>query len=395
VSGSHPAGDDVSIVVGGQAISGWESVRITRGIERCPSDFDLGFTERYPKQSSDIVIVPGSPAQVRIGGDLVVTGYADRYAPAISARQHQVRVSGRSKCEDLVDSSAIFQTYQINNTTIASLAKQLCDPFGIAVSAPNGDSGVIPQFNVVLTETPYEILERVARYAAKLVYDGTDGNLIIADVGTATMASGFVQGVNVEAASATFAMDQRYTSIAPIFFSTSVLTNGVANGQADIPYIPNSSAVDNTWPKRADGKPRYRPLLIISEQAASNLDFAKNRAAWEMARRIGRSQAVRVTCDSWRDSAGTLWAPNTFASVYLPALKVTPKEKWIIGEVSLVRDDRGQHAELLLMPKEAFVPEPIVLQPAPYQVLQALQDAGGANNSGANASGNLTGRGAS
>lgn len=36
--------DVVSLTVDGKIIEGWDSVRVTRGIERFPSDFDLGLS---------------------------------------------------------------------------------------------------------------------------------------------------------------------------------------------------------------------------------------------------------------------------------------------------------------------------------------------------------------
>ena len=86
-----------------------------------------------------------------------------------------------------------------------------------------------------------------------------------------------------------------------------------------------------------------------------------------MARRAGRSRVVNVTCDSWRDSAGTLWTPNTLVPISLPSLKLVA-DGFVITEVSYVRsgddgEDGGTTAELTLMQPDALKPEPIVLQP--------------------------------
>jgi prophage tail gpP-like protein len=51
--------DDVTLVIDGRALGGWESVRITRGIERCPSDFELQMTERYPDEVDALLVKPG------------------------------------------------------------------------------------------------------------------------------------------------------------------------------------------------------------------------------------------------------------------------------------------------------------------------------------------------
>jgi prophage tail gpP-like protein len=87
---------------------------------------------------------------------------------------------------------------------------------------------------------------------------------------------------------------------------------------------------------------------------------------WDANRRRARSYAVNVTCDSWRDSARTLWDINTLAPVDLPALKLG--KTWVIGQVTFTRDESGQHAHLVLMGQEAFSPEPMGdLQPQQVQ----------------------------
>ncbi|WP_422449499.1 phage baseplate assembly protein, partial [Thermoanaerobacterium sp. DL9XJH110] len=40
--------EELILTVGGRELSGWTEVRVTRGIERCPSDFQIGMTERFP-----------------------------------------------------------------------------------------------------------------------------------------------------------------------------------------------------------------------------------------------------------------------------------------------------------------------------------------------------------
>ncbi len=243
----------------------------------------------------------------------------------------------------------------MTTTSLQLLAQRLASPYGITVSSLTGNNVPVSAigggpltFSAILTETPYEIIERVARYAGVLAYDGPDGNLILANVGTSTMASGFQQGANVESADVSFSMDQRYQKYLPVLMSFNMYGS---QGQGGVTYAP---AFDK-------GVTRFRQLIVVSEQFAVSQQFLQQRTSWEVNRRIGRSQAVRLVCDSWRDQAGALWAPNAFAPINLPALKLTPKKPWIIGEVTYHRDDDGTHAELVLMPKEAFTPEPVLL----------------------------------
>ena len=69
------------------------------------------------------------------------------------------------------------------------------------------------------TETPFEIIGRVARHAGVLACDGPDGGLVIANVGASTIASGFAQASNVQAAMANLTLDERFSIYHPSLMS--------------------------------------------------------------------------------------------------------------------------------------------------------------------------------
>lgn len=362
--------DEVTIVTGGTAWGGWQSIEIMRGIETVPASFSLQGTERYPGDAGDttVAIKTGSPAQIRIGGDTVITGYVEVTDRVIAPRQHEIAVTGRSKLADLVDCSGFTKQWQFNNLTLLSIAQAICAPFGISVSAPDGDSAAQPSVAIIVTETGFELLEEVARWSAKLLYDDTDGNLVIANVGSQAHASGVAEGVNVQAARGTINVSECFTEIAAVWQDTAILEDGA--GTTTIAEAFKVEAQDGNWPARADGQPRYRPLLIVSEQGAGMAQVVPRRIQWEMARRWGRSQAVRVTVDSWRDSAGSLWTPNWLVPVNLPSLKCA-NAMLLLVSVRYLRDEQGSRAELTLMPPEAMAPMPSV----PFAYSAALREA--------------------
>ena len=361
--------DDLQLKVGGRVIAGWNEIRVTRGIERMPSDFDVLMTERYPGETSGVVMQPGDPCQVLLGNDLVVTGYVDQYRPGLSASQHQIRVTGRGKCEDLVDCSAEWPSSQISGSTVRGIAERLAKPYGIKVSGLDG--GGVPQFNVMYGETAWEIIERITRFAALLGIEQPDGNLLLTHVGTEEHASGFVQGKNIEQAEVELSMHQRYSEYW-------VYTMG-AN------IFEDTGAAPLLIKKLTDDKvPRHRRKAIVADSGpvGTQDQFAIGRAVWEMNRRAARSRAIRLVCDSWRDAAGKLWQPNKLARIEAPALKL-PRETWVIGEVTYRRGIEGTKAEVVLMPANAFLPEPIVLIPAFPDVPANLGRVGLQGNDGA------------
>ena len=264
---SQQSSNTLTLIAGGQSLTGWQEVRVTRGCERVPNDFDIMLTERYPGQAAQIVVKPGDPCSVTIGADPVVTGYVDRYLPSITAGQHHVRITGRGMCRDLVDCSAWITkpggspTTQLSVSTLVALAQALAAPFKIKVASPSGDqfplgppgTGAPVQFNIPLGETGMEAIESAARYAAALAYEGTDGSLILATVGQSIHASGLVQGVNVQAASAAFTINERFSHYYPMLFSQDTFAD---IGSGNTAYAP----------VRDNGVPQFRPLFVVSEQ---------------------------------------------------------------------------------------------------------------------------------
>lgn len=372
--------DELTLTVGGRELRGWKEVRVTRGVERMPSDFEIAVTERYPGEAARVFAEPGAECEVRLGGDLVLTGYVDRLAPSLDARAHKVGVFGRGRCQDLVDCAADIRGNQLSAVNAAELARRLAAVYGIEVVPPAGDQGpTIPQFNFNQTETGWEIIERVARFAAFLTYEDARGRLVLARVGAERMASGFREGVNVERAAVAYSMDQRYSEYRVILLPIENL--------ADVGRATGGPLTFNEIARvRDETVPRKRLRMIVVEAHQQGIEIARQRARWEMARRYGRSQAVVLTCDSWRDAAGRLWEPNALAPVHLPALKLEHRT-WVIAEVTYRRGEEGTHADLVLMPPEAFEPEPTILRPYDWQVAEELRRSGAAAGAAAGGGG--------
>jgi len=344
------ADDEVTLTVGNQVLAGWQRVEVTRVLAAIPASFELEVTERYPNAPT-IDVQPGEPCTVKIGGDLVITGYVDRYSASINPAQHTVRISGRSKSEDLVDCSAIVGDqkspgFQIMNGNTLAIARSLAKPYDIEVQSTAGDGPTIPQFNVLLGESPWDIIDRISKYSQMIVYDLPDGSIMLAKVGTESMGSGFAIGENIEGASVILSMDERFSEYEGHL--TSVLVFGTEAGV-------NTPTVGEIV--RDEGVPRFRKRYVISEQFIQGHEIVKERAVWEMNRRKGRSYQFNVLCDSWRDATGKLWEVNKLAPIRAPVLKLRDKS-FLIGAVTFRRDENGQHGELALWPPEAFFVEP-------------------------------------
>jgi prophage tail gpP-like protein len=353
-------GDDLILTIDGVDWTGWTTVQLTRSMDTIPANFHIALTEKYPNKP-DISVRPGSACTIKLGGDLVLTGYVDRYDVGINARDHTVLIAGRSKSGDLVDCAAFVgshdnEHYALRGSPI-SIIRQLAQAYGIQVQTSGVDDTdpQVPQgYQVNLGETAWEIIDRLAKAAQVVVYDAPDGSIILARAGDEAMASGFIQGVNVESAGVTFTMDQRFSHYFGFQMSTLTLTKETADeGGTQKPDVQ----------VRDEGVPRFRKRIVINDLVDAQGSMLQRLVEWEKNRRNGRSYAVTVTCDSWRDSAGNLWAPNHRASTNIPAVKIQNVE-WTIGQVTYVKDERGRHAIVTMMPRDAFSPQPSPIMPA-------------------------------
>ncbi|WP_434115852.1 phage baseplate assembly protein [Paraburkholderia caffeinilytica] len=349
--------DDVTLTVGGQRIAGWTTIRITRGMERIPADFDIGLTERYP-HTTGVIVSEGDPCTLAIGGDTVITGYVDRVAEQVDAHNHALAISGRGRCEDLIDCAAQFDSFQFQSVSTAEIATALCRPFGIAVKALS--PGIVhPQVCLNVGESPYQVIDRLCKIAQLLCYEDADGALVIGPLSTVEAAGGFALGINCERASYTRDMSQRFSEYRVYLVGTGIFTD--AGQQPFAEYTLQDATM-----------PRYRPKAFIAETGDAGASVSKAHALWECNRRIGRGNLVTVAASGWRDSAGTLYTPNTLAALSLPQLKLLDGQKFLIGEVTYRRDMNGSGCDITLMLPQAFQPEPILYMPLAQDAAAAL-----------------------
>jgi prophage tail gpP-like protein len=367
--------DILTIVSNGKIISGWETITLTRSIEEFPSGCTVTLTEIG---QIDTPLRKDFTCTVFLDNTLVITGYIDNVEREFDNDTHRVIINVRSICSSLHDWSAILKAFtpgtiapnnvgevllnsSLNGVNAQELAQRLASPYGITVDqlAPSF-GGPIQTFPINQGETPYQIIERVARWQGFLVYDNPEGHMVLNTVGNVRHASGFQQG-QVKRFRSNF--DGRNQASDYIGLWSSV------DPQADTApgSNPHGFATDSDVS-------RLKVLIVISEQSIMGQAIAQRLIEYEKNRRWGRSQQVELTVKGWRDSAGELWTPNNIALVNLPAVQIV-NQFWTISKVVYKQDVMsGTTTELILMPPEAFsiMPEvPPTVDPDQSTLLRA------------------------
>ncbi|TAL89291.1 MAG: Mu P family protein [Candidimonas sp.] len=349
---------DLTLTSSGRDMSGWTKIRMTRGLERMVSDFDIEMTDGYSAFQHGLMIKPGDPCEIRLGGQLVITGYIDRVIPSIAAHRHAIRVTGRSKCEDLVDCGIDLLGSQISSASVLDVARLLSKPYGVTVNAADDSAKttILRQQNVLFGETVFDVIERNCRFAGLLAYDRPDGSLLLSRVSDKNV--GALDAQHVEQGWYEWSMDQRYSEYRAMAQSMSVLSD-LGDGGGLIFKIPDP------------GVPRKRIHYIVAESnelspLPDGSSIIQRRALWEAKRRLARSHILSLRVDTWLAPDGNLWEPNTQISVdplALSGLKLEilkrPSNGWTIGEVTYLRDvDRGTTAILTLSLPDAYNVQP-------------------------------------
>lgn len=344
------AGGDI-VVSGGRAISGWEDVSITCRCDGFPNQFNVSASSLDPVTRASTPGNPGDLCTVRIGDDIVITGYLDQVVNAYTPTSHSLSFTGRGKTQDLVDCSAEIPNGQMLYVDAVSVSETIASAYNLEVALGNGATAgpQMPQWALDYGETGAAIIQRLAQNAGLLAYEDADGRVLLANVGTEIAATGIAYGPggNIEAFSATYSMDERYSNVVCALFSNASYND-----------IPGS---DFFHEEKDPNVLRHRQLDVLLEGIAGDpYEFAIRKAKWEIARRAGRSTVIQATVDSWRDGAGKLWMPNTTVPVSVPNQRFAGP--LVLASVTYRRDAKtGTHADLTLMPKEAFTIEPISL----------------------------------
>lgn len=341
----------VILTVAGKQYGGWKSVRIGAGIERLSRDFELSVTDKWPGSTSQVRrIQPGDLCEVRIGNDLVCTGYVDATPVDYDAGSITIMIRGRSKTADLVDCSADNSGGQFRQANAAEVARKLAGQYGIEVVEEAAAGSAMVEHQIKPGETAFESLDRVARARQVLLTDNAEGALVIASPGSAGRASdALVLGENVLSASAGFDFSEVYSQY--------VAKGQVGRAGNDADFGDDSAAIAAQQRGQAsDNSIKRRRVLIVRQSGHADSATCQQRADYEQRVRSAKANEIRYRVQGWRQRNGELWRPNLRVSVRDGLMAVNGTR--LISEVVYTLDDGGTVAELVTVPPDAFATEP-------------------------------------
>ena len=330
----------ISVTVAGQTYEGWLSSEVERSIEAVSGTFSI-----------PVALTPGSPpaiqrqdeVQVRIGSQIVMTGYVLAAAPFYRRGDCGMRITGRDRTGDLVHCSAIHQGGQWRSAKLDRIVKDLVAPYGISVVVDADLGEPIVDFKLSHGETVLDAVSRAARLRGVLVTRDDSGRLALTKAGTKLFKGAIVRGLNVISMEDIGSDERRHSAY-------------IAYGQCNT--VADFDAARDLKARSTDAEvKRYLPLIINADGNTTQAEL--QRLVDHTARvRRGHSMGFRYVVEGWTFE-GDPWPINQRVAIYDDVAGLDGAE-WLICSVKQTCDlKEGDVTELLVRPVEAYDTTPL------------------------------------
>lgn len=338
--------NNVELKVDGKIFSGWTSVTVNRSIETMAGYFDLGVNVQTSTDLSSLA--PGKPFTLSIDGQTVITGYTDGRRRQMGADSMKITIAGRDKTADLIDCAAIYKGGQWKKRTLEQIARDLCQPYGVAVRWELTDAesaAPFTSFTLDHSETVYEALGRAARARGVLITSNAAGDLVFTRADE-SHSDRLVLGENL--LSVDFDEDYRDR-----FSEYTVKGHGRANGK--VGDTVDARAIASQKGTATDsGITRYRPMIILADSKV-DAQSATARALREQRRRLAKSVTFEAQLDGWTRSNGQIWMPNILAEIDASKFAIQTGPLLVSKVVQTLDDREGVKTTLKLAPRDGFL----------------------------------------
>lgn len=353
---------EVTVLRGGEAgnvFRGWESISVSRNLNAPAGTFELTVSDRIPWP-----IKPSDRVEIRLGGELVMTGQVDALQAESGAGQHRVQISGRDMTAVLIDSSALNDPGEWFGMPLERLAEEIANPFGIEIVDELGEVDrplVFEHFKLQPSESAWNAIERACRVRGVLAHADEKGRLVLVRAGAAGAAdTDLLEGTT----------DSPVTGLRPGNLIRTVIR--YTHAERFNLYVVRGQAggSDDGWAEDIalmEGRafdpeiPEARQLLVLAEGAVTFQD-AQDRAQWEATQRASKGSTVTSTLAGWKQTSSrfaNLWRVNLRLAIKVPSLQLD--SELLVEQVRFSRSLReGTLTVLRLVRADAFQPKPIV-----------------------------------
>jgi prophage tail gpP-like protein len=328
----------VTIAAGGMIYSAFERVLVRASYKEAARTFALEIAAENGAEATAWIFKAGTQVDILFNGDLACRGYVDRYQPKIAEHNRAiVSVSGRSKAQDLIDSSAEHDTGHFKNKTPVEIMQEL-DKAGVGVSTNRQLDKI--DYQLTPGETVFDVGEHLLRKYGMTTTGQADGSMLVTDGSQGRHAgrlweSEIFRGGNIKIGEADHNWSNRHSKV--------IVRGQRPYGHGDDALQIEGAAIDNSVG-------RYRPVIIHQDDDTTT-DLAKKRAKHRRDREAGNSLTANITTQGFRDDGGKLWSPGFLIFTESPFLAIAQDMLIETVEWSQARDEGSQSILSLVDPR--------------------------------------------
>jgi prophage tail gpP-like protein len=300
-------GDLVEVRVGELVHTGWTRYEIDSDLLTPADAWSVELAQSTIKVPDEVTV--GAPVEVRLGGELVLSGRLDDRDHAVEAGRHVLRMSGRDGAAVLLDCSAPIITRM--QLSLQQVVATIVRPLGLTrfnVDAVN--PAMREKFSCEPGDCAWDALRRAAEANGLWPWFEPDGTLVVGGpnydqepVATLVLRADGV-GNNVERLQEQRSIHGRYSEV-------TVLGQAHAAGSG-AGELDGRNAVRSV--QRDTGVPTYRPY-VTSDHEAINESIAAARAKKIISDARIKSYTLQADVTGHRTESGVLWKPGQRVNV--------------------------------------------------------------------------------
>jgi len=321
-----------TLTFGSKNFEDWETVWV-----QCNwTDGFHQFKFRCAERVTAAPVVPGDECEIKLGGELVVTGVVLSRQVAYEGEQHGVEIQGVSIQWFAGRGSVDHPTSNFDGKTFRQIAEEVLKQTDVTAEFKGDISEEKFDNHCVLHngDTVFDFLERLARQRQIIIASTKDKKYVFVGKHTASVVGKLVEGVNIKKCQAVIS---------------------IAAQQSEYVLRAQTSGSNDSWGKRitqmearAKGSCKYKcPSITACEHPVKSDPELLARCDMESMWHEGNEMQITITVQGWFTQAGKLWVAGEDVDVDSPMVPINGKMK--IQSVTFTQDSEGGTLTTLLV----------------------------------------------
>ena len=325
----------VYVEVDGKEYTAFHRVQVRAGYKEAARAFELSIAAELGASATNAIFHAGAEVAVYATRDLLMRGYVDQKLPHLGAREATIRVVGRSKSADLIDSDADHETGYFENKTPQEIGAELAKEYGSTFETDQllkkVESHTITPGNSI-----FRGVEILARRQGMTLTGTPEGNIKITKPNGERHAGGLIEGVNILVINADHNWSNRHSR-----YSIKG-QRAVGRGSRRLHLVA-----------RADDKAvkRRRHKVIVNEDDA-DIDGLKAKVGNRRNRSAGEALKATASVQGFPDEAGKIWTPGRLIWTESPFCDIA--QDMLVEAVDMSQGPEGSITLLSLVDPRAF-----------------------------------------